>query len=121
MKGSDVISALKTKLKASTNRALAKRIGVTSQAIFNWNNRKTITPRQIAGLINRSIGAGASDLRTNAIRPLVEFFRVEWRDSDAREKPTLFRLTEKDGKRYPYLVGLRDELNKAHGIYIFFD
>lgn len=121
MKGSDVISALKKKLKVSTDLALAKRIGVTSQAIFNWKNRKTVTPRQIAGLINRSIGAGASNLKTNAIRPLVEFFRVEWRVSDLSEKRTFLGLTKEGGKRYPYLEGLRDELDSHHGVYIFFD
>lgn len=121
MKGSDVISALKKKLRVSTDLGLAKRIGVTSQAIFNWKNRKTVTPRQIAGLVNRSIGAGARDLQTNAIRPLVEFFRVERRESSVGETHALFRVAERDGTKHPYLEGLQEELDRLHGIYVFFD
>ena len=121
MKGSDVIAALKKKLGASTNRALAQRLGVTVHAIGNWKNRKQVTVRQIAGLVNRAGKAGAIHLQTSAIRPLVEFFRIEVDQSSATRKHSLFRVSETDGSKHPYLEGLRNELDDSHGVYIFFD
>jgi transcriptional regulator with XRE-family HTH domain len=51
MRGSFVISAFKRRFRLTTDRALAERLGVTVQAIQNWKNRKNVTPRQLAGLV----------------------------------------------------------------------
>lgn len=121
MKGSTVIAALMKKFKVETNRALANRLGNTVMAIHNWKERKTVTERQLAGLIHTASLAGASSLQKNAIRPLVEFFAIRKCESKQRAKFELFAVSMKDGAKHPYLSGLQKELEGHHGVYVFFD
>jgi len=121
MKGSGVISALKKKLRVNTDRDLAVRLGITTQAIQNWKNRKAVTERQLAGLVNRASGAGAKNMQANAIRPLVEFFRIERSESRQGAKYELFKTKDDDGDKRAYFDGLRKELDSHHGVYMFFD
>lgn len=121
MKGSNLISALKTKFRVNTDVALANRLGISTQAIQGWKNRKKITIRQLVGLVHSSSSAGASNLQTKAIRPLVEFFRIEKCDSKQGAKYEIFGINTGDGDKHPYLDGLRKELEKNKGVYIFFD
>jgi hypothetical protein len=120
MKGSSFIFALRKKFKVSTDRVLADRLGITAQAIQNWKNRKTVTVRQLAGLVYRAGRAGASHLQASAIRPLVEFFIIDRCESKQRANYELFS-TQKDGITHPYFEGLRKELEDHHGIFVFFD
>jgi hypothetical protein len=121
LNGSVVISALKTKLKVSTDRALAARLNLSTQAILNWKKRSSVTPRQIAGLIHAAGRAGASNFQLNAIKPLVEFFRIE--KCQLRGGDNYHVLSSKDAKEkeHPYRAGLKSELKKHYGVYIFFD
>ncbi len=121
MKGVDVISAVKKKLGVSTDRALADRLGITTQAIHNWKNRGKVTERQVAGLLSIAMKASAKDTQVTAIRPLVEFFRVEKCLSKQGARFEIFSTQDTDGKQSPYHSGLRDELEVHHGVYIFFD
>jgi hypothetical protein len=121
VKGSNVISALLKKFKVSTDRELAARVGITVQAIQNWKIRKTVTQRQLAGLVHSARRAGASDLQGNAIRPLVEFFRIAKCESRQGANYELFGMNDEDGGTHPYLAGLRKELENHKGVYIFFD
>jgi hypothetical protein len=120
MKGESVIAALMNKFRAGTDQALAKRLGVSGVAIGNWKKRKTITERQVAGLVHSACRAGARDMQDKAIRPLVEFFRID-KYKTKGSKCRLFSITTADGETHPYLRGLQDELKKCHGVYIFFD
>jgi hypothetical protein len=120
VKGRDVIDALQRTLRCDTKRSLAIRLGVSGQAIQDWINRSSVTPRQIAGLVKKSINCSLVSSHATALRPLVEFFPITKVESRGRAKFELF--TVKDGRgAHPYLTGLRDELAKAHGVYIFFD
>ena len=121
MKGSGVIAALKKKFRVTTDRALCGLLGNTPQAIQNWKSRKTITERQVAGLVHSASHAAASALQRNAIRPLVEFFPIEKCKSKQGAKYELFDVKARDGRRHPYLAGLRRELENHHGVYVFFD
>lgn len=121
MKGQLVVSALKKKLRASTDRALAKRLDISEQAIRNWKKRRTVTARQLAGLVYAAGRAGASNLQANAIRPLVEFFRIEKCRSRHRAKYEIFSVEDDNGEDHPYRGGLKNELARHYGVYIFFD
>lgn len=121
MKGSNVIASLKKKLRANTNRALSLKLGITVQAIHNWKNRPTVTARQIAGLVYSASRSGAIASQQTAIRPLVEFSRIEKADSKQKVRYELFSSKAQDGSKHPYLDGLRKELESHHGVYIFFD
>ena len=121
MKGSSVINALRKKFDVSTDKALADRLGITVQAIRNWMNRKTVTERQIAGLVNSSKRASVIGMQANAIRPLVEFFHISKFRKSKGNNCELFGIAAGDGCKHPYLNGLRKELESHKGVYIFFD
>lgn len=120
MNGDNVVSALKRKFGVTTDRALAKRVGVTTQAIQNWKNREALTVRQVCRLVHSAERAGAVNLQAEAFRPLVEFFPIKKVESKQRVKYELFTAGNA-GAKYPYFIGLRDELDASHGVYIFFD
>jgi len=121
MKGSVVISELKKKLRIKTDRALADKLGTSIPAIQLWKNRLKITPRQIAELVHRAHRAGARNFQANAIRPVVEFFRIDRCDSKQGASYELFSCKDDSGRDHPYRSGLKDELAEHHGVYVFFD
>ena len=121
MKGIEVIEALKRKLDLSTDRELSNRLGITGHAIHNWKVRRTVTARQVVGLLNRAIIASAKSTHSTAIRPLVEFFPIERCPSRQGARFEIFATRDGEGDVRPYYKGLRDELEGKHGEYIFFD
>lgn len=121
MKGSDVISELKKKFRASTDKALGDVLGLSIPAIQNWKNRPQCTLRQIASLVNAAYKAGEKGFRENAIRPLVEFCEIKRTRSKQGASHELFSIRDSKGKTHPYVSGLRKELERCNGVYIFFD
>jgi hypothetical protein len=105
MRGSVVISAFKKRFRLTTDRALAERLGITVQAIQNWKNRKIVTPRQLAGLVQSAGKAGARHFQVTAIRPLVEFCRVEKSESKHGINYEVFDRRDTAGKLHPYRNG----------------
>ncbi len=81
MEGAELILALKKKFGVTTDRALASILGLSDVSIQNWKNRSPATPKQTAGLIQSAMKAAKKDLRTTAIRPLVEFYPIQKCDS----------------------------------------
>jgi hypothetical protein len=65
--------------------------------------------------------AGARHFQVNAIRPLVEFCRVERIGSRHGINYEVFDRRDTAGKLHPYRNGLKEELDVHHGVYIFFD
>jgi len=121
MKGSVLIEALKKKFKANTDKELALQLGNSVPGIQVWKNRSTINQRQLAGLIHSASQAGARNLEKNAILPIVEFFHIEKCQSKKGANFELFGVEADNGKKHPYLDGVRAELIKHHGVYVFFD
>ncbi len=121
MKGNSVIAAVQKKFKASTKKEIANRLGLSVMAIHNWRKRKNINETAIARLILSAYRAGASTSQRTALRPLVEFARIERSESKLGASFELFNTKMADGRIHSYLDGLRKELEKHHGVYIFFD
>jgi transcriptional regulator with XRE-family HTH domain len=121
MKGSDAIKALKKKLGIQGDAELASRLGVTHPSILYWKNRKNITPRQLANLVHSASIAATKRFQAKAIRPVVEFFRIRKCESARKAKFELFSITDEQGDPHPYWSGLKDELSKSCGVYVFFD
>jgi hypothetical protein len=119
--GQSIILALKKKLRVKTDRGLASQLGLTVMSIQNWKNRSRITPRQIAGLIHSASKAATSDFRMRALRPLVEFFKLKKCPSPGGRKYRLFDIEDEQSRSHPYRTGLKDELDRFHGVYVFFD
>jgi hypothetical protein len=121
MKGSEVISELKKKFRARTDKALGEMLGLSIPAIHNWKKRPKCTLRQIAGLVHAASKAGAKNMRDNAVRPLVEFFRVHADESRRGARYSLFESRDEYGVHHPQLLGLKEELDSKNGVYLFFD
>lgn len=121
MTGLSVIQALKKKFRATTDAALAEKLGITTQAIQNWKKRKYLTPANIARLTHGACSAGAKNLQATAIRPLVEFFPIS--RTSARSTSANFQVFShlESGSVHPYRKGLKDEMSEHHGVYVFFD
>lgn len=121
MKGKDIIAELKKRFRAETDKELASSLGITTVSIQNWKNRNKWTLRQIAGLVHAASQAGAAGLRRSAVRPLVEFFRIDLCKSRPGSKWELFSIHDREDLEHPYRSGLRNELDSTNGVYIFFD
>lgn len=119
--GEKVVSALRKKFKASTIKVLAKKLGVTQQAIHYWKDSSALTVRQIAGMVATAAKASSETSYQNAIRPLVEFFPISKCESKGGAKWELFSTRSVQKGLHAYLSGLRDELSAHHGVYVFFD
>ena len=120
MRGKDVIEALQRTLRCKTRRSLAVRLGVSAQAIQDWHKRRTVTPRQFAGMVKKAINCSLVSTHASALRPLVEFFPIARVESRGGAKYELF--STKDGRGlHPYRSGLRQEMEAGRGVYIFFD
>lgn len=116
MKGSDLMDKLAAALGVDTDSKVALALGVSQPAISGLRNTSHVTPLRMVRLI---VAARRSALKS-AIHPIVESFRIEKVSSKNGNGYELF-TTKDDGKEHPYRKGLRDELEKHYGIYIFYD
>ena len=117
-----VVTRLKDLFQVETQRELASRMDVNESRISEWQSRTVWSPLEVARLIRRVwLGAGTHLVRT-AVRPIVEFFPVEPRESENSDQRELFLVFQGDGDdAHPYLQGLRAELKRCNGLYIFYD
>lgn len=119
MKGADLIAELKRKLSIKTNRELARHLGVTELLLGNWSRQKDqLTPRQIANVIEKASSVAVAKSQRATLRPIVEFFPIDAVESSGGMKYELFPTGKDDN---PLHVQLRAALNKAKGIYVFYD
>jgi DNA-binding transcriptional regulator YiaG len=119
--GEAIVRETRKKLAVSSLTELAGELGITSQAIQNWKNRRSVTPRQIAGLIASTRVAVERQTHASSIRPLVEFFPISKAPSKQNAGFELFADRDLKQNKHPYLAGLKAELESHHGVYIFFD
>lgn len=121
LSGDKVLVQLQKQLGAKSLNALAANLGITPQAIQNWKGRRVVTPRQIAGIVKTAHKVEKKSLQSNAVRPLVEFFPIARDESKQGVKFVLFSINDNKGHEHPYLAGLQEELERVHGVYVFFD
>lgn len=121
MIGSDLIAALKRKFGVTTDTALAKKIGITVPGIQLWKNRTQVTERQLSELVHKASLAGARNMQSSALRPIVEFFATKRTESTQGKKYELISTKTANGGKHAYRLGLRQELERHSGVYIFFD
>lgn len=119
--GDEVVAALHRHLRTKSLGELARKVGVTQQAVRYWEITPTLTARQIAGMVKAAVEVTSADTYRNAVRPLVEFFPLAKCASRHGAKYELFSLKSVKGKTHRYLDGLKSELAKHHGVYVFFD
>jgi hypothetical protein len=116
MTGAEAISNLKRKFRVATDASLAERLGMSIPSVQVWKKRPKVIARQLAEIVDRACRAGAKASQATALRPLVEFFRIE---RQRTSHGIAYRVFE-DGA-HPYKQGLRQELDSHRGVYLFFD
>jgi hypothetical protein len=122
MNGTDLVEKVKLKLEREknadvNNKEIAEVLGLTEQGLNNWRNRSRVTVRQMVGLLFRVRKKSTEQTENQAIRPIVEFFKLARVESRGGVNYEIFSVN--DG--HPHLHGLQTELNKNHGVYIFYD
>lgn len=126
MDGAEFIEGVKRKLSDEgtgtiTNRQIADHLGITVQALKNWRKRNAVTVRQMVGVLSKSRMKAVEQAEKQAIRPIVEFFKLTPTNSKGGVRTEIFGVRQGEGADHPYLRGLRNELEAHHGIYIFYD
>ncbi len=121
MNGEKALAALKRKLNIKTDRALARRIGVTEVTIQNWKRTKDFSALQLAGLVSKAMKSASRETQLSTIQPVVEFYRIQRCESGPKAKRELFSEKDDDANVHPYRSGLRKELEDSRGVYVFFD
>lgn len=119
MKGKDLVAELKRKFSITTDRALAKHLGMTEIALGGWKRSKSpLTARQVANAIQKASSVAVKKSQSSTLRPIVEFFPIDAVESAGGVKYELFPTGRDDN---PLHVQLRKALSKAKGIYVFYD
>lgn len=113
----DLLSALRRRLKLTSNQAVAKYLGVSTATVSNWASKK---PALTATRVARAITLAASQARKaayqDAVRPIIEMYAL---DPQPQDKGDGWVMWKKDVGRYG--AELRGELEKSNGVYVFYD
>jgi hypothetical protein len=115
MTGAKLIAALKKKFRVKTDAALVNHLGISIPSIQQWKNRSSITYLQIASLVHKA------SFQSNVVQPVVEFFPIHKCYTKQKAAYEVFSVSDGANGQHPYRSGLKDELNKHHGVYVFFD
>lgn len=121
MRGAELVRALKRKLNVKTDRNLAERIGLSVPGIQTWKRRRNVTARQVSSLVSKAYLGASKSVQSTAIKPLVEFYRIERCGSKQGKKFELFTVFDGTRGKHPYRNGLKEELCKHRGVYVFYD
>jgi hypothetical protein len=126
LNGNDFIEGIKRKVidetgESGTDRQIADYLGITMQALANWRGSDEITVRQMVGLVSRVKEKAIDRTEREAVRPVVEFFRLALVPSRGGDRQEIFGVRDENGVEHPYLKGLRSELEEHSGVYLFYD
>jgi len=115
MKGSQLITALKQKFRVKTDAALLKHLGISMPSLQQWKGRPSITYRQIASLVHKA------SFQSSIVQPVVEFYPINKCPTKQNAAYEVFGILDGGNGNHPYRSGLKDELVKHYGVYVFFD
>ena len=102
-----------------TNSDIARYLNTKPAQLSKWlKESKQLTNLELERLIERTRKAAADEALSVAINPIVEYFPIERVESKQGMKWELFSTT--NDAALP-ACGLREKLENAQGIYIFYD
>lgn len=125
MNGRDLIEQVRRSItgdreRAATDRAVAAHLGISVTSLANWERRDEVTVRQMAGLLSSAAKASRRRAHEEVIRPIVEFFQIRRTPVGSGDQFRIFSAGGGDDA-HPYLTGLKSELDKHRGVYMFYD
>lgn len=104
-----------------SEEAVADALGLESRVLAYWRKQTTeLTPLQLARAIKKIHAEAKTQVHSNAIRPIVEFFPIAPVSVGRLGKQlAVFPTDQNCGKHY---AGLHSELaNAKSGLYVFYD
>lgn len=125
MHGSDLIKEFARKIEqvcghgTATDAKIAATLGITLPGLNKYRSG-VVTPRQVVNLSRSFAKAQRDHLISSTIVPIVEFMPIDAHMKGGGRSFQIFP-TEAGSRSHPYLQGLRDRLEKTHGIYVFHD
>ena len=113
------INALHKEIGTETQRELAKKLGITEAELCRWK-KSGVTERTLAKALVKASQVAVRDAKHHMIKPIVEFYPIDAVDSQQGVKYELFP-SKHTHEASTFQTGLRKSLEKAKGIYIFYD
>ncbi len=125
MTGKELIEQVRKSLSRgektpATDRAVASFLGLSMPGFSNWKVREEITTRQMAGLLASVAKASQARAYSDTVRPIVEFFPCYREQVASGGNYRIFDPGKADDA-HPYHLGLKAELEKHRGVYVFYD
>ena len=102
-----------------TDSDVASYLNITQTQLSQWRNKGgNLTNLQIDRLLEKSRKAAANKIRQSAIKPIVEFFPIDYTESRQGKNWELFST---DHGASQHVRGLRQKLSTSKGVYLFYD
>ena len=119
MKAKTLLDALTKKLKTKSQASLASALGVSVMTLHNWKSKNlTLTANQLATAISKSNIAAVKESQLRTIQPVVEFYAIDACDTRTGVSS---QILDTGSAATTYQKGVRSALEKANGVYIFYD
>lgn len=114
---SDAIDSLREKSTVTATNHLASKLGISAGTVGNWLNQG-MTGRKLADGLLKAQKTAVLSAHSQAIAPIAEYYPLAPDRKTHDGKAKLFPAGRGASKIYQ---GLKEELDSAHGIYIFYD
>ena len=123
MKASEFIKDLRKKFreeyKEGGDFAIADRLGISRQTVKTWaESESELAAFQITNAFLKARDAAVADAQYHAIKPIVEFFEIDRSESKQGAK---FEVLPLDKNASSIQKGVKEELSKRNGLYLFYD
>jgi len=104
-----------------TDIGLARLLGMQSSQISQLKSKRSLTALEIANLVARTAQSSTQRAYDSVVRTVVEFFPTDAAlNSRGGVNMEIFD-TKVNGSQHPYRCGLKTELQKSIGVYVFYD
>src|ERR1700722_16864250 len=116
MNGADLVKQLNKRIAARSGKLnlkpaeLAEALGVSPQTITNWQSSKELRAADVSNVVIKALEVARAKVENEAIKPVVEFFRIDTSESRHGAKMELFSTAGNGGDAHPYRDGLRKKL-----------
>lgn len=123
MKASEFVKNLRKKFSSEYendgDRGIAFRLGISPQTLRGWSKSDSeLAPFQIANALIKAQDAAVAEAQYHTIKPIVEFYPIQIAKSRQGAKYELLPL---QNEATVMQNGVRKELLKRNGLYIFYD
>jgi DNA-binding transcriptional regulator YiaG len=113
----EAIDSLREKMSLPATNQLANKLGISVGTVSNWVSRG-MTGRKLADGLIKAQKRAVTSAHSAAIAPIVEYYPLT---PDRKTDDSTAKLFPAGRGASSIYKGLKEELDGAHGIYIFYD